>query len=125
MSTCWYRRSAHTAHEADVVSAIMPIRIARFEMGGDADQYRRVAPRLTWSRQPRGRPTGLPDRPLANRPRRSRTPCSPCFIRSRSGIANSHNDNPAPAQAVEVREDIVLLWQFNGCAAHPPRLPTD
>ena len=39
--------------------------------------------------QPRGRPAGLPDRPLANRPRRSRTPCSPCFIWSRSGIANS------------------------------------
>src|SRR6266851_1753633 len=36
--------------------------------------------------QPRGRPAGLPDRPLANRPRRS---CSACFIRSRSGIANS------------------------------------
>jgi hypothetical protein len=26
---------------------------------------------------------------------KSRTPCSPCFIRSRSGIANSYNDNPA------------------------------
>src|SRR5438105_14422438 len=40
-----------------------------------------------------------PSRPaLANRPCRSGTPCSPCFIRSRSGIANSYNDNPAPAQ---------------------------
>jgi hypothetical protein len=28
----------------------------------------------------------------------SRTPCYPCFIWSRSGIANSYNDNPAPAQ---------------------------
>jgi hypothetical protein len=69
------------------------------------------------------RPAGLPDRPLANRPRRSRTPCSPCFIRSRSGIANSHNIIPAPAQGAEGREHIVLPWQFNGCAAHPPRLP--
>ena len=32
---------------------------------------------------------GLPERPLANRPPRSRAPCSPCFIWSRSGIANS------------------------------------
>ena len=39
--------------------------------------------------QCRGRPTGLPDRPVANRSRRSRTPCSSCFIRSRSGTANS------------------------------------
>jgi len=35
------------------------------------------------------RPAGLPDRPRANRPCRSRAPCSSCFIRSRSGIANS------------------------------------
>jgi hypothetical protein len=39
--------------------------------------------------QSRGRPTGLPDRPVANRSRRSRTPCSSCFIRPRSGTANS------------------------------------
>jgi hypothetical protein len=42
---------------------------------------------LTWSRQPRG-------------------PCSPCFIWSRSGIANSYNDNPAPAQGADARRDI-------------------
>ncbi len=36
------------------------------------------------------RPAGGIARPaLVNRPRRSHTPCSPCFIRSRSGIANS------------------------------------
>jgi hypothetical protein len=39
--------------------------------------------------QPRGRPAGLSDLPLANRPRWSRTPCFACFIWSRSGIANS------------------------------------
>ena len=39
--------------------------------------------------QSRGLPAGLPDRPVANRSRRSRTPCSSCFIRSRSGTANS------------------------------------
>ena len=33
-------------------------------------------------------PAGLPDW-FENRPRRSRAPCSACFIRSRSGIANS------------------------------------
>src|SRR6266851_3394586 len=55
------------------------------------------------------------DRPLANRPRRSRTPCSACFIRSRSGIANSYNDNPAPAQGADARIDIVRLWQLFGC----------
>jgi hypothetical protein len=32
---------------------------------------------------------GLPERLLANRPRRSRAPCSACFIRSRSGVADS------------------------------------
>jgi len=42
----------------------------------------------------------------SNWPRRSRTPCSTCFIRSRSGIANSYNDNPAPAQDANVRKDI-------------------
>jgi hypothetical protein len=51
------------------------------------------AARLTWSRQPRGRPAGLPDRPLANRPRRCRASCFPCFIWSRSGIGNSFNRN--------------------------------
>ncbi len=51
------------------------------------------------------RSAGLPDRPLANRPRRSRTPCSPCFIWSRSGIANSY-DNPTPVQGADVRKDI-------------------
>src|SRR6266566_4467879 len=82
----------------------------RFAVGGDrgaADEAHLLgcnsrAARLTWSRQPRGRPAGLPDRPLANRPRRSRTPCSPCFIWSRSGIANSYNDNPAPVQGADV-----------------------
>ena len=33
-------------------------------------------------------PAGLPDW-FKNRPRRSHAPCSACFIRSRSGIANS------------------------------------
>src|SRR6266446_8684234 len=62
------------------------------------------AARLTRSRQPRDRPAGLPDRP-----------CYPCFIRSRSGIAGSYNDNPAPAQGADARIDIVRLWQFHGC----------
>ena len=44
---------------------------------------------LCQRQQPRGRLAGLPERPLANRPPRSRAPCSPCFIWSRSGIANS------------------------------------
>ena len=39
--------------------------------------------------QSRVRPAGLPDRPVANRSRRSRTPCSSCFIKSRSDTANS------------------------------------
>jgi hypothetical protein len=39
--------------------------------------------------QPRGRPAGLSDLPLANRPRWSRTPSFACCICSRSGIANS------------------------------------
>src|SRR6266852_3633096 len=42
---------------------------------------------------------------------RSRTPCSSCFIRSRSGIANSYNDNPAAAGA-DARIDIIRIWQF-------------
>jgi hypothetical protein len=60
---------------------------------------------LTWSRQPRGRPAGFPDWPLANRPRRSLIPCFTCFIRSRSGIANSFNRNPAPARRVAMRRE--------------------
>src|SRR4029077_6725496 len=42
-------------------------------------------------------------------------PCSPCFIRSRSGIANSHNDNPAPAHGADAGIHIVRLWQLFGC----------
>jgi hypothetical protein len=61
---------------------------------------------VTWSRPPRGRPAGLPDRPLANRPRRSRFPCFTCFIWSRSGIANSFNRNPAPARRVAMRRKV-------------------
>ena len=55
------------------------------------------AARHRWSRSPGqrcrrpvARPAGEIARPsVANRSRRSRTSCSPCFIRSRSGIANS------------------------------------
>src|SRR6266436_9315587 len=72
------------------------------------------AARLTWSRQP----AGLPDRPRTNRPRRSRTPCSPCFIWSRSGIANSYNDNPAPARGADDCRGIIFLWQFDGSHYH-------
>ena len=43
-------------------------------------------------------------------PRRSRTPCSSCFIRSRSGIANSSNDNPAPAQGADARKDVLCFY---------------
>jgi hypothetical protein len=38
-----------------------------------------------------------PDQPLGKRPRRSRAPCSPCFIWSRSGIGNSFR-NLAPVR---------------------------
>jgi hypothetical protein len=41
--------------------------------------------------EPRGRPAGSPDLPLANRPRRSRTPSFPCFIWSKSGITPSRS----------------------------------
>ena len=51
--------------------------------------------------------------PFANAKRsRSRTPCSACFIRSRSGIVNH---NPAPAEGTDARIDIVPLWQFSDC----------
>jgi len=43
------------------------------------------------------RPAGLPERRSANRPRRPRAACSPCFIWSRSGISNSLNCKRAPA----------------------------
>src|SRR5260370_28245483 len=42
-------------------------------------------------------------------------PCSSCFIRSRSGIANSYNDNPATTQGCRSGIDIVRLWQLDGC----------
>src|ERR1700730_4783057 len=46
--------------------------------------------------------------PFANAKRRqSRIPCSPCFIRSRSGIANSYNDNLAPAQGADCNYAVV------------------
>jgi hypothetical protein len=61
-----------------------------------------------WSRQPWGRPAGLPNRPLVNRPRRSA--CSACFIRSRSGIANSYNDTPAPARGDDIRKNIACVY---------------
>jgi hypothetical protein len=46
------------------------------------------AARVAQLEEPRGRPSGLPDRPLASRLRRSRAPCSPCFISSRSGTSS-------------------------------------
>jgi hypothetical protein len=47
--------------------------------------------------------------------------CSSCFIRSRSGIANSSNDNPAPARDADPYVDIIPIWQFNGCQHHKTR----
>jgi hypothetical protein len=74
---------------------------------------------LTWSRQPRGRPAGLPDRPFANRPRRCRTSCFPCFIWSRSGIGNSFNRNctrlrvPTPKRLQYEYGDCVIIYLSN------------
>jgi hypothetical protein len=48
-----------------------PARRLRGQRLALAGEHSRAA-RLTWSRQPRGRPAGLPDRPRANRPRGSR-----------------------------------------------------
>jgi hypothetical protein len=77
------------------------------------------AARLTWSRQPRGRPAGLPDRPFANRPRRCRTSCFPCFIWSRSGIGNSFDRNctrlrvPTPRRLQYEYGDCVIIYLSN------------
>ena len=77
------------------------------------------AARLTWSRQPRGRPAGLPDRPFANRPRRCRTSCFPCFIWSRSGIGNSFNRNctrlrvPMPGRLQCEYGDCMIIYLLN------------
>ena len=49
------------------------------------------AARVARLEEPRGRPAGLPDRPLANRLRRSCAPCFPYFISSRSGISSSRS----------------------------------
>jgi hypothetical protein len=82
----------------------MPPSVREQQLDGFAGQRLALAgehsgeARLMWSRRPRSRPAGLPDRPLGNRPRPSRAPCSTCFIWSRSGIGNSFNRNLAPAE---------------------------
>jgi len=79
----------------------MRSRQSRIAVGFAGEQQ--TAARLTWSRQPRGRPAGLPDRPWQTVRSGPAPPCSPCFIRSRSGVANSYNDNPAPAPGCRCR----------------------
>ena len=77
---------------------------------------------MTWSRQPRGRPAGLPDRPFANRPRRCRPSCFPCFIWSRSGIGNSFNRNCTRLRVPISRR---LQCEYGDCMiiylSNPPR----
>ena len=46
------------------------------------------------------------------RPHRSRTPLFPCFIWSRSSVANTHNDNPVPAQCADA-------WIYSAMTAIP------
>jgi hypothetical protein len=65
----------------------------------------------------------LPDRPLANRPRRSRTTCFPCSIWSRSGIGNSFDRDLAPADGCggprEYNANVAII-RLSICQA-PPR----
>ena len=72
---------------------------------------RKRAARLTRSRQPRCRPD-CPTGPWRTARTGPAPPVPPCFIRSRSGIANSYNDNPAPAQGADAHIDIIRLWQL-------------
>lgn len=60
-----------------------------------------------------GRPAGLPDRPLTNRPRRSRSPCSPCFIRLRLGIGNSFNRNCTRSRVPMPRRFTMRIWRLH------------
>ena len=50
-----------------------------------------------------------------------RASCSACFIRSRPGIANSDNANPAAARGADGRIDIVLSWQLYVATANRER----
>ena len=45
------------------------------------------------------------------KPSAPRVPCSPCFIRSRSGFAYSHSLLSHPLRGARCREDIIGLWQ--------------
>ena len=52
------------------------------------------------------------------------TACSTCFIRLRSGIANSHQNKPSSAAAADVHEITMQLWQPHGGSAFTGRPPT-
>jgi hypothetical protein len=96
----------HSDNSSQYRPSPLPRRKRRSENLADAQIHR---PRESG----RSRASDWPPGPVAH-------PCSPCFIRSRSGIATSYNDNPAPTRGADARIDIVLLWQFYGCRHRKP-----
>jgi len=88
-------RSAPPRHNRDRVPASANSTALRVKASPSLASSR--AARLTWSRQPRGRPAGLPERPLANRPRRSRTPVPP-VLSGRDQASPTPFNNFAPAR---------------------------
>ena len=69
---------------------------------------------LTWSREPRGRPTGLPDCPLANRPRPTR-PLFPLSYLVEITHRQLHSMISHPLRGARRHESTMRLWQLHGC----------
>jgi hypothetical protein len=49
------------------------------------------------------------------------TACFTCFIRLRSGIANSHQNKPSPTADTDTEAITMQLWQPNGRSAFTRR----
>jgi hypothetical protein len=54
---------------------------------------------------------------------RSRAPCSACFIRSRSGIANSLKNKWRRLRGADAHDDTMRLWRYYSCRCRNPLSP--
>jgi hypothetical protein len=79
------------------------------------------AARLTWSRQPRGRPAGLPDRPWRTARPRLAHPVPPVLSGRDQASATPSIAIPHPLTDADAQESTMLIWQLRDYVFHPLR----
>jgi hypothetical protein len=91
----------------DAAFFLLPSILYPNALRSDAAQPRRVPKHASHPMQRlRAQPWSGPQQTV-----RPRVPCSPCFIRSRSGFAYSHSLLSHPLRGARCREGIIGLWQ--------------